>query len=247
MQCKGQWHPQCITTHSWRNVEGRSSRVLELYICIRGGKKLMNGMWAISQRRTKSQKKGSILAASLLVSGASFLAPIYWIYWKRVSPILKALIDPVVISERMYSRIRGWSAEMEPGWKHAYSSSSVGVLIRACAIMMLFSWMIMLRRVILITIISLLDTGLLLVTLVENKLGHNTIVLECWCMTEIVWKSKLWNRGLPILAKVWTLYCHFDLPYPCEWQTQVSSGRGDTEVSFISFFKIRGPPEPQRW
>lgn len=65
--------------------------------------------------------------------------------------------------------------------KHAYSSSSAGVLIRACAIRFF-----MLQQVM---IISLLDTGLLFLLVLFTLMTRSPIVcftLKCWCMAAVV-------------------------------------------------------------
>lgn len=65
--------------------------------------------------------------------------------------------------------------------KHAYSSSSAGVLIRACAIRFF-----MLQQVM---IISLLDTGLLFLLVLVTLMTRSLIVcftLKCWCMAAVV-------------------------------------------------------------
>ena len=70
----------------WRNVEGRSSLVLELYICIRGGKAyewFVSHQPTVTDGRTKSQKEGSILARKPPRLRCFFLAPVYWYLLKK--------------------------------------------------------------------------------------------------------------------------------------------------------------------
>lgn len=105
--------------------------------------------------------------------------------------------------------------------KHAYS-----LLCRSSHTSMcnndIVSWMIMLHWV----ISSLPNTELLSFTLIlmlgDKRCYDYTYFSrvfmhdrDCKC-----WKFRLWNRGSPKLAKVWTLnsVLHSDLPYPCEWR-----------------------------
>lgn len=79
---------------------------------------------------------------------------------------------------------------LKPGWKHAYSNSSTGVLIRACAIMFF-----VLQQVI---TISLLDTGLLLLWVLFTLTTQSLIVcftLKC-CMAAVVNKIKATECGV---------------------------------------------------